>query len=180
MQKSTFCFNERYSPANARKLLHAEVSSSKLLIPSGSFDGNVEVQLKDAFFNDPKAIKATYVVPLRIKSSNDVDSILQGKKSVNNPDPRIAGNWITVPKNYTMFAVKYINQYHGKYLHRGASTVKDASGTVIDKAVYRTTYVVDNEVWNLVTNGLKQVATSGSVRSNRISRNVKYAAYIRR
>lgn len=140
-------------------------SSSKLVIPSGSFDGNVEVQLKDAFFNDPKAIKSTYVIPLRIKSSNDVDSILQGKKSVVNPDPRIAGNWITVPKNYTMFAVKYINQYHGKYLHRGASTVKDDSGTIIDKAVYRTTYVVDNEVWSLLTSGFKQVTTSGSVRS---------------
>lgn len=144
-------------------------SSSKLVIPSGSFDGNVEVQLKNAFFNDPKAIKSTYVIPLRIKSSNDVDSILQGKRSVDNPDPRIAGNWITLPKNYTMFAVKYINQYHGKYLHRGASTVKDASGAVIDKAIYRTTYVVDNEVWSLGTYGFKQVTTSGSVRSTVLS-----------
>lgn len=144
-------------------------SSGKLVIPKGAFNGNVEVHLNDAFFNDPSAIKMNYVIPLRIKSTNDVDSVLQGKKSVDNPDCRIAGNWIKEPRNFTMFAVKFINQYHGKYLHRGASSVKDASGAVIDKAVYRTTYVVDNEIWNLATTGFKQVAVSGAVRSTVLS-----------
>ncbi len=141
-------------------------SSDKLVIPAGEFNGSIEVHLKDAFFTDPYAIKNTYVIPLMIKSSNDVDSILQGKKSIVAPDIRIDGNWITTPKNFTMFAVKYINQYHGKYLHRGASSVKDGTGNVIDKAVYRTTYIVDNEVWSLTTTGFKQVSTSGAIRSS--------------
>ncbi len=144
-------------------------SSSKMVIPKGSFNGNIEVHLKDAFFNDPKAIKSTYVIPLRIKSAADVDSVLQGKKSIENADPRIAGNWLTVPKNFTMFAVKYINQYHGKYLHHGASKVKDASGVVIDQAVYRTPYIVDNEIWSLVTTGFKQVSATGTIRSTILS-----------
>jgi hypothetical protein len=116
-------------------------STDKITIPKGKLNGGVEVQLTDAFFNDPKSIKNKYVVPLILKTSNDVDSILSGKSGLSAPDPRVASEWDIVPKNFTMFAVKYINEYHGTYFYYGASTVKDASNTVIETRTYSTPYV---------------------------------------
>lgn len=147
-------------------------SYDKLTIPAGKFNGSIEVQLKDAFFDDPLSIKLGYVIPLRIVSSSDVDSILRGQGLVTNPDPRIVANWGVVPKDYTMFAVKYINPYDGQYLHRGVAIVKDASGNVVEKTVYRTTYIEQNELWRLKTTGKNQVAVQGSMRSTKFSGSV--------
>lgn len=148
-------------------------SSNKLIIPAGQVNGNIEVQLSEAFFNDPQAIKNTYVIPVRLIGSADVDTVLQGKTSKINPDPRVAGDWTILPRNFTMFAVKFINPYHGKYLHRGASTVKEASNNVVEKTVYRQKYVVDDEVWSLVTTGRKQVSVTGTVRSTKVTGTLK-------
>lgn len=147
-------------------------SYDKLTIPKGKFNGNVVVQLKDAFFDDPIAIKLGYVIPLRITSTSDVDSILQGKGIISNPDPRIAANWSVVPKNFTMFAVKYINPYDGQYLHRGVSVVRDPSNNIVESTVYRTTYIEQNEIWRLKTTGKNQVAVQGSMRSTKFSGSV--------
>ena len=51
-------------------------SNNQIIIRKGKFNGGVEVQLTDAFFNDPLTIKKSYVVPLRLLSSSDVDTIL--------------------------------------------------------------------------------------------------------
>ena len=148
-------------------------SSNKLTIPAGEVNGNIEVQLSDAFFNDPLSVKNTYVIPVRLLGSADVDTVLQGKTTKQNPDPRVTGHWTTVPKDFTMFAVKYINPYHGKYLHRGASAVKDASGSVVEKTVYRQKYNVDDEVWSLVTTGKNQVSVTGTARSSIVTGSLK-------
>lgn len=140
-------------------------SADKITIPSGKVNGGVEVKLNDAFFNDPLSIKLGYVVPLRLVSSADVDTILQGKTSKINPDPRVANQWDIAPKDFTMFAVKYINPYHGKYLHRGVSTVKDAGNTQVEQTVYRKQYVVDDEIWSLVTKSMTEVTLTGTIRS---------------
>jgi hypothetical protein len=47
-------------------------------IPNGSFSGLIEVQLTDAFFSDPIAIKGSYVIPLKLTATS-ADSILSGK-----------------------------------------------------------------------------------------------------
>lgn len=151
----------RMMPANYYSLS----SSEKLIVPKGQFNGSIEVQLTDAFFNDPLAIKNSYVIPMRLVSSLDVDTILKGKSVKSNPDPRIVGQWDIVPKDFTMFAVKYINPYHGKYLHRGTSVVKNASNTILETTVYRTPYVDNNEIWSLMTTALKQVSVKGTLRS---------------
>jgi hypothetical protein len=144
-------------------------SSSQLVIPKGEFNGGINVQLNDAFFNDPLSVKNTYVVPIRLLNSTDVDSILVGKTSKSNPDPRIAGNWDIVPKDFTMFCVKYVNPYHGKWLHRGVAVVKDASNNVLQTTAYRAAFITSNELWSLVTNNLTTVTTSGTVRSTLIT-----------
>jgi len=147
-----------------------ELSSyDKLTIPAGKFNGSIEVQLKDTFFNDPLAIKLTYVIPLRLVGSSDVDSILRGKAVVPNPDPRVVADWGVAPKDYTMFAVKYINPYDGQYLHRGVAKVTNASDSVVEETVYRATYVEQNELWRFNTTGRDQVGVRGSMRSTKFS-----------
>lgn len=137
-----------------------------ILIPKGEFSGGTEVQLTEAFLDDPLSVKIHYVIPLTITSTN-ADSILSGYTLSTNPDPRISGNWSISPRNFTLFGIKYVNAYHGKYLHRGASVIKDAiSGSVIETIVYRQSYVEKDEVWSLTTTGRNEVTVTGVLRSS--------------
>ena len=138
--------------------------TNKIDIPSGSFFGSVDVQLTEAFLNDPLAVKTTYVLPLKITSST-TDSVLLGKSAVDNADPRIAGNWITPPKNFTIFGIKYVNPFHGKYLHRGASVVTDSTTSILQESiVYRAKYVEQDEIWALQTISRYSVNVTGTLR----------------
>ncbi len=144
-------------------------SSNKIVIPKGKMNGGIEVQLTDAFFNDPLAIKMGYVVPLKLKGSLDVDTILAGSTTTSNPDPRVVGDWITAPKNFTMFAVKYINEYHGTYFHYGANKVSDAAGIEIESNTNSEKYVENNPISKLVTTGRNQVLLTTNMRSTAMS-----------
>lgn len=134
--------------------------NKQIVIPAGEFTGGIEVQLTDAFFNDPLAIERTYVLPLRLTSVSNADSILQGKSELENPDRRVTGDWATVPKDYTLYAVKYINQWHGNYLRRGVTEVKGTDGnTSLDTTiVYHAKYVEWDQVVSLKTKSLNEVA----------------------
>lgn len=137
------------------------LSGNKIIVPKGKMNGGVEVQLTDAFFNDPAAIKNTYVVPVRLVSSNDVDTILVGQSPNPSADPRIASQWLVAPKNFTMFAVKYINEFHGTYFRYGTSTVKDLTGAVVENTNYNTEKYVENyPILKLNTSGRYQVSIS--------------------
>lgn len=140
-------------------------SSNTLKIPAGQVNGNIEVQLTAAFFDDTLAHRLAYVIPIRIVNTSSLDSVLRGKPAFDNADPRIAALWDIAPKDFTMFAVNYINKYHGMYLHRGANSVKDASNTVVESNVYRTQYIVDNSVINLKTTAKNQVHVETNTRS---------------
>ena len=139
--------------------------SGKITIPAGKYNGGVEVQLTDAFFNDPLAIKNKYVVPLRLVSSADVDSILTGEPALPGADPRVSTQWNIVPKNFTMFAVKYINEYHGTYFYYGSSSVKDASNAVLESTTYSAAYVEQNPTAKLVTTARNQVSLTTNLHS---------------
>lgn len=147
-------------------------SDNEIVIPKGKFNGGVEVQLTDAFFNDPVAITSGYVVPLELMGSSDVDRILVGSSASQDADPRVPAQWSELPKDFTMFAVKYINEYHGTYFHYGQSVVKDASGTVIEDTTYQAKYVEQNETLRLVTTGRYQVSLNSFLHSNIMSANV--------
>ncbi len=134
-------------------------SNTELVIPKGSMFGGVEVQLSEAFFNDPLAIKNTYVVPIRLKSSNDVDSILGGFSEFT-ADERIVNEWMIAPKNFTMYAIKYINEYDAVYLHYGNSSVKDGSGTTLGDSIYQERYVEYNRTYKLATTGRRTVQSA--------------------
>jgi len=140
-------------------------SSNTLTIPAGEVNGNIEVQLTEAFFDDTLAHRLGYVIPIRIVSTNSVDTVLRGKTSFNNADPRVSTQWEIEPKDFTMFAVNYINQYDGQYLHRGANQVKDGSGAALESTVYHTEHVVDNAVVKLTTAAKNQVVLQTNSRS---------------
>lgn len=146
-------------------------SPNKIVIPKGKMNGGVEVQLTDAFFSDPDAIKNTYVVPIRMKSSNDVDSILVGSSPNPQADPRIASQWTVAPKNFTMFAIKYINEFHGNYFHYGSNAVKDAANAQVETTTYSTPYVENNSVAKLTTTGRYQVSVTTNFRSTKMTGN---------
>jgi hypothetical protein len=132
------------------------LASTEITIPAGSFSGTVKVQLTDAFFNDPLSTVTTYVIPLVITSSSE--TILTGKPAlgITNPDRRIAADWEAgfTPKDFTMFAVKFINKYQGKYLVKGKDETLDGSGAVVTTDVYNTKYIEQNKLTDLFTLGL--------------------------
>ena len=77
-----------------------ELQNTTVTIPSGDMMGSVKVKLTDAYFNDAKSTKITYVLPLRIVSAED--SILKDK-------------------DYILYAVKLHNKYDGVWLKEDKS-----------------------------------------------------------
>jgi hypothetical protein len=161
----------------------------KIVIPKGSVMGGMEVQLTDAFFQDPKAIKNTYVLPLKITSVSGADSILSGSTQKTSPDPRQPGDWTIAPKNFTLYAVKYINPYHGFYLRRGVDEVKGNGGnTALDTTLDyrqparkpngdlppRNTFVEKDQVVSVVTQALDQNSLSLTTRNRGSSTDVPF------
>lgn len=77
-----------------------QLAASNIVIPAGKPVGGVEVQLTDAFFADPLSVTNHYAIPVRMTNATGVDSILSAK-------------------NFTVYAVKYVNRYHGEYINNG-------------------------------------------------------------
>jgi Family of unknown function (DUF5627)/Domain of unknown function (DUF1735) len=146
------------------KVYYSLSSMGTIVVPKGKMQGYVDVQLTDAFFNDPNSIKNHYVIPLRIISA-ETDSILKGVPLISNPDRRNAGNWSVLPKDYTLYVVKYVNPYHGKYLTRGKDIVY-SNGIKVDSISYRKKYVENDEIWSLTTVGLQKVLLTSSLRKS--------------
>jgi hypothetical protein len=130
----------------------------KIVIPSGKIMGGMEVQLTDAFFADPRAIKNSFVIPLKMNAVTNADSVLRGVSSLAAPDRRKTTDWGTAPKDYVLYAVKYVNAYHGVYLRRGIDEVEGNSGnTALDTTVvYHNAFVEKDEVASLFTKSMTQ------------------------
>lgn len=111
------------------------LAANQIVIPEGSLTGGVDVQLSDAFFNDPLAIKNTYVIPVRMSNKGNVDSILSNK-------------------DFILYAVKYVNPWHGNYLRRGKDVI---TGSVNQTNIRHKEYVENDEVNKLSTQSMKQV-----------------------
>lgn len=139
----------------------------KITIPAGKMMGGLEVQLTDAFFADPRSVRNTFVIPVRITKVANADSVLRGTSSKTGADPRKAADWSVAPKDYVLYAVKYINPYHGAYLRRGVAVVKGNNGnTALDTTVvYRNEFVERDQVVNLFTRSLTQDSTFLSSRN---------------
>ncbi len=138
--------------------------TSSFVIPKGKFYGEIEVQLTEAFLDDPKAFSTNYVIPIRITSTS-ADSVLSGIPVGAGADRRIAAQWSILPKDFTLFAIKFVNPYHGKYLHRGKSVITNETGDLVETIVYHKQYVEQDELWSLQTSGRNKVYVTGTLRA---------------
>ncbi|MDO5526144.1 MAG: DUF5627 domain-containing protein [Prevotella sp.] len=103
---------------------------------NGDSRGYVEVQFTDAFFNDPKAIENTYVIPLLMTNVKGIDHILTGKlREGLSPIRTNTDNWEVLAKDYVLYCVKYMNPWQGKYIRRGVDNVteKGVTKTIVRK-----------------------------------------------
>ncbi len=110
--------------------------SSNQIAYNGDSRGYVEVQFTDAFFNDPKSIDNTYVIPLLMTNVKGIDHILTGKPREGlTPSRTNTEDWEILAKDYVLYCVKYMNPWQGKYIRRGVDNVteKGATSTVVRK-----------------------------------------------
>ena len=71
-------------------------SSEQVVFPKGDIYGRMDIQLTDAFFNDPLTPELTYVIPVRLAQASD--SILAGKPKVESPNRLNVADWDVLPK----------------------------------------------------------------------------------
>lgn len=140
------------TPVTPMPASYYKLASDRITIPEGQIGGGVEVQLTDAFFADGKSVENCYVIPLRMTDVSGADSILSGTPVVDNPVLTNTGHWTVQPKNYVLYAVKYVNVWHGEYLRRGIDMIT-ADG-VSGENVRHETFVEDDEVVSLATESL--------------------------
>ena len=162
--------NSKYLPVDQYTI----ETKSPVIIPKGDIKGRILVKLTDAFFNDPKNVSAFYTatgvvcnysIPLRITKVEGLDNILVGKAIVAMPNRTVATDWSILPKDYTLFGIKYINKYHGYYLRRGADKLINATtNAVFGTKTYRTQYVEGNEVTKASTVDLNTVLVPSIIR----------------
>ncbi|MBJ2173520.1 DUF1735 domain-containing protein [Aureibaculum sp. A20] len=132
---------------------------SPVLIASGDTKARIKVQLHDAFFQDTLSFgpvnTTNYVIPLRMTKADNIDSLLTGLSIVNNPDRVNPADWDILPKDYTLFGIKFMNKFHGKYLRRGEDLITAPANSV--GRTYHGEYVENDEVILIETTGLNKV-----------------------
>lgn len=138
-------------PVKAMPADYYELSSDRIVLDKEMM-GAVDVRFTDKFFDDPDAIKNTYVIPVRMTDVANADSILSGKTSV--PDAALTNSalWTVLPMNYVLYCVKYINEWDGNYLRRGKDVITSGGNTT--ENVRHKEYVEYDDVCNIDTRNL--------------------------
>ncbi len=104
--------------------------SSNVIPYNGDPRGYVEVQFTDAFFNDPKAVENTYVIPLLMTGARGIDHILTGTPREGlSPSRSNIEDWDVLAKDYVLYCVKYMNPWQAKYIRRGVDNVTEKGNT---------------------------------------------------
>lgn len=144
-------------------------TQSPVVIPAGSFKGVIGVQLTDDFFDDNDAVfknknEVKYVIPIKITGVENIDSVLTGTPVVDLPNRLKAGDWSVLPKDYTLFGIKYVNPYDGYFLRRGVDKLYDMSGNPLGETVYHANYVEYDELVRTRTETLTCARIPGYMR----------------
>lgn len=130
--------------------------SGNVLDYAGKFRGGIEIKLNDKFFNDTLSVKNTYVIPVVMGDNfSGVDHINRGTPVIDGSSPlrQNSALWSTLPMDYTLFCVNYINQYTATYLRRGVDEFDqmqfDKVG-VVDDDTYIVVHAADkkSQVWD--------------------------------
>lgn len=130
--------DDLYFPNNGPKIEplptdYYSLASEQIVITPDNIMGGVQVQLTDAFFADLSSIQNTYAIPLKMNSVQNADSILS-------------------TKNFVLYALKFVNPWHGNYLRRGTDVM---TGDVSRNVFRRAAYVENDEINKLSTRSLQ-------------------------
>ena len=116
----------QFSDGSEMKLLpqsyYTLLNDTRVTIKKGKVLGYLDVKLEDAFFADPDAVNTRYVLPVRITSASD--SILEGTPKEAGAMPSVVDKdaWSVAPKNYTIYAIQYINKWAGVWLSKSKTS----------------------------------------------------------
>ena len=115
------------TPVKAMPRNYYNLSSSTIGFDNASSAG-VIVDLSDAFFKDPDAVKNTYVIPLVMKNQMGLGKIKTGKLKEGQSGSRTNPNvWDEQPMDFVLSCVKYINKYSGIWLTNGTNSINELS-----------------------------------------------------
>lgn len=147
-------FTRGGSPVLPMPSNYYSLSASRITLDN-SLLGGVEVQLTDAFFADTLSLVNSYVIPLVMTGVVNADSILSGDPKFDGALRCRADDWEVVPKDYTLYCVKFINPWHGNYLRRGEDLVTEGgSGTTV---IRHEEYVEYDELCSMKTASMNSV-----------------------
>lgn len=136
-------------------------TKSPAIISSGDTKARISVQLNDDFFDDElsyDSVNSThYVLPIVITQVENIDSLFAGNSYSDyaNPDRLNPDHWDVMPKDYTLFGIKYMNKFHGNYLRRGKDMITGDTSMVGRE--YHANYTVEDEVVFVGTSGKNKV-----------------------
>ena len=115
-------FDEGVTPVKAMPSSYYTLSTNTLNF-NGTFNGATTVQLTDAFFADPDAVKNTYVIPLVMTSQSGFGKILTGTALEGFSGSRTdASVWDVKPMDYVLYCIKFQNKYSGWWLTNGTTS----------------------------------------------------------
>lgn len=118
-------YEDGVTPVKAMPSSYYKLSTTTLNF-NGTMNGVTEVQLEDAFFNDPDAVKNTYVIPLVITGQSGFDKILTGSLLEGQQGSRTdASVWDVKPMDYVLYCVKFQNKYSGWWRTHGTTSTDD-------------------------------------------------------
>ena len=119
-------FEDGVTPVKAMPSSYYTLSTTNLDF-NGTMNGTTVVQLSDAFFNDPDAVKTTYVIPLVMTGQKGFGKILTGTllNSDQNGSRTNADLWDVKPMDYILYCVKFQNKYSGFWLTNGTTSTPD-------------------------------------------------------
>lgn len=134
--------------------------SGNTLSYNGTFQGGVDVQLSDEFFNDPASVKTTYVIPLLMTSVSGANAHILSEgtpipeKEGQNPLRTDVESWNKNPMDFTLFCVNYINKFDGNYLRRGTDEISNYARKPVSESAHAVAkcgdqkeFSWDNQFW---------------------------------
>lgn len=128
---------------------------SNVISYNGDQRGYVEVQFTDAFFNDPKSVNNTYVIPLVMKSVSGIDRINTGSPREGlTPVRTNTEDWETLAKDYVLYCVKYMNPWQARYIRRGLDHIIDGGKELT--VVRKDTTLVNSDLEHYTENPINQ------------------------
>ncbi|MBO4826665.1 MAG: DUF1735 domain-containing protein [Prevotella sp.] len=155
---------ENGEPVKAMPSNYYSLSTTNLAF-NGTMNGATVVQLTDAFFNDPDAVKNTYVIPLVMTGQSGFGKILTGQLMEGFSGSRCDESvWDILPKDYVLYCVKFQNKYSGWWLTNGntstdniekASTVQIKTKSMTS-CIYTVSYLLDFAVRTTDKDGNEQ------------------------